>query len=571
MPTAPAILDQSVTPREDDDPFRTRYGDLLSGSYDCVDRIVLNAYYPLGHSPGGFRTWWRRLHGGSDDQLDNAHLMRLAGRFSRRVRAWAQAHGVPVVDCGRGERKHLIAEAYLADHAVTVGVFLILVAKAPASVWEVERSTRGTLRNLVKKTSYVNHYSFHIMDREWGHLTIKLSGHPPFGAQVMLNGHEYVACRAQTAGCGFRKEGNCFTAISDPVGLARVADTLSRSETIGRLGQVIERWIYSACLVFGLDLEEQAQSGFRYAYSVYQLEYSRNLLFHSGARMDQVFGAIVDRTRARLTIPTLRLLFGARQRPQQQRRGAPLSPRTAVVIERPAWDLLIFKLHFGLLTLKGYTKGEHVLRFEAIVHNTKALGGRRALDQFPAIVSRLAAMLERFTTLLDCVDTGFLADGVLEALPAPARLGASRVGGVDLNRPRMRAVLSAALALSVAPGGFGVAALGAKVRAITGWDETGYSIRQAAYDLRKLRAKDLVVKPGDARRYQVPPAAARTIAALVVLREQVIAPILAGLRSPRWGRRPAHWTQLDRDYEAIRVQMQTLFAHLAITTAATAA
>jgi len=36
------------------DEFSERYGDLLSGSYDCVDRIVLNAYYPLGHNPGGF-------------------------------------------------------------------------------------------------------------------------------------------------------------------------------------------------------------------------------------------------------------------------------------------------------------------------------------------------------------------------------------------------------------------------------------------------------------------------------------------------------------------------------------
>jgi len=41
------------------DGFSERYGDLLYGSYDCVDRIVLNAYYPLGYNPGGFRTWWR--------------------------------------------------------------------------------------------------------------------------------------------------------------------------------------------------------------------------------------------------------------------------------------------------------------------------------------------------------------------------------------------------------------------------------------------------------------------------------------------------------------------------------
>lgn len=37
------------------DELSNRYGDLLSGSYDCVDRVVLNAYMSLCHSPGGFR------------------------------------------------------------------------------------------------------------------------------------------------------------------------------------------------------------------------------------------------------------------------------------------------------------------------------------------------------------------------------------------------------------------------------------------------------------------------------------------------------------------------------------
>ena len=85
------------------DEFSERYGDLLTGSYDCVDRIVLNAYFPLGHNPGGFRTWWRRWHGDGDAVLDNTHLMRLAGRFARRVRASAEAHGIPVIDC-KGRR-----------------------------------------------------------------------------------------------------------------------------------------------------------------------------------------------------------------------------------------------------------------------------------------------------------------------------------------------------------------------------------------------------------------------------------------------------------------------------------
>src|SRR5262245_32082330 len=49
------------------------------------DRIVLNAYFPLGHGPGGFRSWWRQLHDGSDELLDNPHLMPMAGRFARRL------------------------------------------------------------------------------------------------------------------------------------------------------------------------------------------------------------------------------------------------------------------------------------------------------------------------------------------------------------------------------------------------------------------------------------------------------------------------------------------------------
>ena len=53
------------------DEFSLRYSDLVTGSYDCVDRIVLNAFFPLGHNPGGFRTWWRRWHGDSDAELDN--------------------------------------------------------------------------------------------------------------------------------------------------------------------------------------------------------------------------------------------------------------------------------------------------------------------------------------------------------------------------------------------------------------------------------------------------------------------------------------------------------------------
>ena len=104
----------------------------------------MNADYPTGHVPDGFRVWWRRLQNDSEEQLDDNHLMRMAGRFARRVKAWARQTRSPVIYCKGGERKHRVAEEYLPTHdTVRPGVFLILAAKAPAAVWQVPWSASG--------------------------------------------------------------------------------------------------------------------------------------------------------------------------------------------------------------------------------------------------------------------------------------------------------------------------------------------------------------------------------------------------------------------------------------------
>ena len=115
------------------DDFSAYHDELLDGHYDCVDRIVLNGYFPLGQQGGGFRTWWRALTG-SDQTLDQEHLQRLAGRFSRRLHAWAKQQGIPLIHCAPGERKHELAESYLPQDPKQGGLFLILVAKAPGLV-----------------------------------------------------------------------------------------------------------------------------------------------------------------------------------------------------------------------------------------------------------------------------------------------------------------------------------------------------------------------------------------------------------------------------------------------------
>ena len=544
------------------DSLSDRYTDLLTGSYDCVDRIVLNGYFRPGHNPGGFRIWWLNLTG-SVDTLDDTHLMRMAGRFSRRIRGWAKANGIPVIDCRAGERKHDLAEEYLQTTKVARGVFLILVRKAQAPVWEVSVSEKQHHLERKKPMPYVNHYSFHILDPDWGHVTIKISGHPPFPAQIIFNGHEYVACQAQKAGIGFTKEGNCFTHVADVTGLTKIADALAEESAIGRLKQVCDRWIYSSCLCFALDWDEQEKSGFRYQYSNYQIEYSRNLLFELGGRMERVFQALIDRSRAPLGLDTIKTIFGYRRRPRYRTRKRK-SAEWEVTVEKPTYDLTIFRLHCGKLTLKIYTKGERVLRIEAMAHNVKELGCGRSVEKFPRIVGELKGILERFIQALSCIDQCFIADDTLESLAEPSVVGEARVGGIDFNRPRMRRVAEAVLALCWRPAGFTSAELVDQVAQSEGHPQGRYGSRQAAYDLKKLRGKQMVERVGKTRRYQATTSGLKAIAALVVLREKAIRPLLAAAQEIRPSRGSQNPTALDRHNETVRAGMAGILKELGV-------
>ena len=545
------------------DDFSEYYQDILEGQYDCVDRIVLNAYYLLGQTPGGFRTWWRQVHG-SDENLTETMVMRYAGRFARRVRAYAEKNGIPMLQCGKGKRKHKGAEPYVPTDPNYRGVFCILYGRAPAPVREIRRFGQGGIDIRTKKPQpYVNYYHFHIMDPEWGHLIIRLCPHPPFNANIILNGHEHVERLARKRKLNFTKEGNCFTHFSNATALAGVAETMIRDEAdVGRLVQVCERWIYSSCLCFALDLKEQERCEFRYRFSVYQAEYSRNYLFERGRQMEKLFDGLIDRTRTALEIRSLKTIFGVKRRPCFRGPNGKL-PRIELSVERPAYNLTVFKIHFGLLTIKMYSKGERVLRLEVIIHNARRLACGYGIDKFPAIVGELKAVLERFVQRLQCVEVSFIDATALEQWPKRSSLADRPVAGVDMNQPRMQAVLQAVVALAVQPNGFKASELAERVRQSPGGAMQQYTSRQASYDLRKLRAKAVVKRIPDSLRYEPLAEGLRAVVALLTLRNKVLVPLLAKQgkrhRAPR-----CHMAPIDIHYDNIQKEMQHAFKILGI-------
>ena len=530
------------------DDFTAYYASLLGGTYSCVDRIVVNAYYPLGQTAGGFRTWWRRFQ--RDDELTTKRLLRLAARFSRSARAWAREHAVPVIFCRKGIRKHELAEQYLPKDPHFRGVFLLLVSKEPGPVWEVGAFPSGAIDLRPRQPwPYVHYYYFHLIDPDWGHVAIGVCCHPPFRARILLNEHEWLARQATRRGLAHRKLGNCFVDAQDPRALTALADTLSDQH----IRVVCERWIYGLC--FGLSVTEQRLSNFRYAYSVAQLEYSYNMLFTLARTMEDLYHRVIDQTRRTLTPRTIRTIFGKTRTCYRK--------RLEVRIDALQHDVIVVKVRYGTLTLKLYNKDGRVLRIECISANTSHLGVGRSVERFPRMVAALRAYTVAFLNHLHGADLAVLDYGTLDTLRQSTTRGSRRIPGLDLDKPRCRALLQAVTTLAPAAEGFTNADFRGAVQSAFS-ARTLYSPRAASYDLAKLVAKEIIAHVPRTRRYILTPTGVRTAVGLLTFRCRLLEPILSGIRiRPKVGR-PKKISTLDQKYLAVQKALEEVCIEIGI-------
>ena len=123
-------------------------------------------------------------------------------------------------------------------------------------------------------------------------------------------------------------------------------------------------------------------------------------------------------------------------------------------------------------------------------------------------------------------------------LPVASQVGKTIVGAIDLNKARMRHVVDALIALSPLPNGFTASNVADRVRALSKQSLSEYGPRHAAYDLKKLRGKQIVRRIGHTRRYEPLPTGLRAMTALLVLRNKAIKPRRRSTPPPSPGPQP---------------------------------
>jgi hypothetical protein len=198
------------------------------------------------------------------------------------------------------------------------------------------------------------------------------------------------------------------------------------------------------------------------------------------------------------------------------------------------------------------------------MHHVQTFRCGERLENCATVLARLPRRVIDFLTVVYAAHRGTLQADALDTLPLPTQRGAKRLAGVDLQKPRMRAVMETVLALAPKPEEFTAPNVAAKVRPLLGAPAAAYTPRQAAYDLAKLWGKTLVARVPVTRRYQAPVPGVQILAALLILREKVIKPVLAAASTPKPVSPPKCIHPLDVHYDNLQRELRRTFGTLGL-------
>src|SRR5260370_38411176 len=132
--------------------------------------------------------------------------------------------------------------------------------------------------------------------------------------------------------------------------------------------------------------------------------------------MNEVYQKLIDRTRTPLALRDVKTIFGFSHRPHQIAKRGRNRTEVFKAVQAQSYDLTVFKIKWGNLTLKIYDKGGRVLRIEVVVHNAKELRSGRVLERFPALLQRMRDMLVRFLGAVQAAHVSFLDGTAFESL-----------------------------------------------------------------------------------------------------------------------------------------------------------
>ena len=537
--------------------FYEHHRDSIDWHYRCFDRILLNGLIRPFQQPErvvGFFNSYRQLY-----PVTRYTLRNIADEFQHWVKERAAKRNIPILDEPDGRRDEFVDPYF--EHAKPDSVVMILKAREPARIMIAIGDKLTNRWHLQIAKRWVVQYNFYINDRNWGRMFVRMCPYLPFSARICLNQHHWLANRLRERGIRFKQLANAFLKCAAPDRLQALANSLLARDLL-TCGQ---KWLAQLTPFFSA--REREEAGCRHRLFFSQVEFCDNLVFRRRSALDNLGERLLDANRTIGQPKKITMIFG--RRITKQYRGKLQTEIEDMDLPNP-----VIRSHYGNGFIKQYVRDHLILRTESASNNVKDYGVNKSVENLAVLRERLSAINDSYLNVQQDILETFVDRGQLRKLAQPTITPTGkRIPGLKLDHPRQLAVMHALVRFAhIAAGNtFTTAEIHPAVIEALGCTPEHYTLGSLRYDLSKLRAKGLVTKLTNSRRYQLLPHGYSICLVFLKLFERVYAPLTAGLLSPIKGDAKLEArkrSQLDRLYQRVVDDLDALVRAVGLKAAA---
>lgn len=490
------------------------YKDLIKFSYCSFDRIVIRGHVPIlqGTEGGGIVTWARSLD--PNVVLTKSWFESLAAKFHINVKKFANENNIPIISVSRDARKYEIAKEHLPKNKNFVGVYVIIKSREMTYSFTSQKSKHNTNphhRNIERQERCVDHFCFYILDQYWGPICVRFSSHLPFNVKVYLNGNRWLLREALRKSLKAKANDNAITDCDNPQQLQSIADSLNE----GRIRSVCDHWVYRLLPV--LNYEERHKSAFQYHWFLHQVEYAHNMVFKSPWSLTKLFHKHISLNYEHFHPRQIETFFGHKHRGTYEK-------VCNLRMYHQNESVTVMRLCSRTCSIRQYNKKQRIFRSEVTVNNVKDLNIRKSITNLDILKNRIVNILCSFQQVQSSAHQATCNRGDLAALAEPGLVGSSRVPGIRLDNERIMTIIALLPRLVRYPEGFRTSDLRELICKVT---QKSYSTSQVCYDLRKLRAKSLINRLPNQRRYMLSQKGASLAMVLPSLANRLCNPLIS--------------------------------------------
>ncbi len=501
--------------------------DVLEGhvalEVECVDRLYLNAYVP-NLQVGGQVVRFITRHLGKP--IPSAALLgNIGNRFRRDVRAFADAHRIPILALKKPDRSrwddrkldHVRPFLERAERERRFGVVAIVACQE--FQWVISARNRATKPRAVcfeffKEERRVGVYYFYICDPDFGPGFIKICSYFPYPAKVWLNGHEWAKRQADRAGIDYVALSNGFAACAQPDALRAICDSFGPRH----VQWFFDRWIENLPTPF---TAADRAAGYWWQLSMRQVEVSRTLVFDDPRRARGFFEALVADNIDVGRPEQIAIVFA-----RQVRRTTKGAFRTRVF--DPGTDVKI-DFSYKHSRIKQYLKDGRALRIEAVINKPSDLDILARLEHLPELIDKARAINERLLMIERAGQSCAIGSALFERIHQPYNREGHRTGALRFGDSRAIALAGALHILLHAVTGFTNKSLRGHVAGLLGQP---YSPSKMSYDLRRLRLHGLITRLPHSNTYILTSEGIRVAVFYSKLQNRLLRPLLDADKPP---------------------------------------